>query len=294
LLRKQALRNAAQEALTLARQGLSDTEERNRAGDVAQLDVLQAQVPVASAQATLAQADSAVAVARQALNDLMGHPLDDPLTLADITAPPTTPSETQDQARDFALQRSTDVQAADATVQADEAALEATRLYREPTFSLQAIDTRSGDQTSFSREDTLQAQVSLPLSDGGLGQAQTREATAALAQSRAQAESARRTALLTVSTAYLNAQGSGAQVTSARTARDIAQITYDKTVQGYQNGLFPFVNVLNAQNALAQARIALVQALYDAASAASTLQVAENGGAAASPTGPNTTGKGAP
>ena len=290
LLRRQALRTAAQEALTLAQRGLSDTQKRYGAGDAAQLDVLQAQVPVASAQASLTQAATAVAVSQQTANDLLGRPLDAPVTLTDITGPPPTFPGTQEQARALALQRSPDVQAADATLQAEEAALEAARLYREPTFSLQAIDTRSSDQTSFSREDTLQAQVSLPLSDGGLGQAQTREAQAALAQARAQAQSARRAVLVAVSTAYLNAQGSRAQVTASQAARDIAQITYEKTVRGYQNGLFPFINVLNAQNALAQARIAYVQALYDAASAASALQAAVNGGSVAGgpsgPTGP--------
>lgn len=279
LLRKQALYAAARESLAQAQQELSDARKRNRAGDVAQLDVLQAQVPAANAQAALVQAENAVAVAQQTLNDLLGRPLDAPLSLTDITALPPILPLTPEQARAFALQRSPDVQAADANIRADEAALEAARLYREPTYSLQAIDTRSNDQTSFSREDTLQAQVSLPLSDGGLGQAQTREAAAALAQARAQAESARRAALVAVSAAYLNARASRAQVTAAQAARDIAQVTYDKTVLGYRNGLFPFVNVVNAQNALAQARIAYVQALYDAASAASALQAAVNGGA---------------
>ena len=68
----------------------------------------------------------------------------------------------------------------------------------------------------------------------------------------------------------------------------IAQITFDKTVRGYQNGLFPFINVLNAQNALAQARITYIQAVYDAASATSTLQATVNGGAAVAAGGPST------
>jgi outer membrane protein TolC len=50
--------------------------------------------------------------------------------------------------------------------------------------------------------------------------------------------------------------------------------------------LFPLIDVLNAQNALAQARTAYVQALYDAAADANALQAAVSGG----PTLPSPTG----
>lgn len=278
LLRKQALATVAQETLAQAQRELTDARKRFRAGDVAQLDVLQAQVPVANAQASLAKAENDVAVAEQTLNDIVGRPLDAPLTVADVTGPLPTLPYTLAQARTLALQNSADVRAADATIRADRSALEAARLYREPTVALQAIDIRSNDVTTFSREDTVQAAVTVPLSDGGLGRAQTREAQAALDAARAQAESARKAALTYVSAAYLTAQSARAAIAAARAARDIAQTTYDKTVQGYQNGLFPLINVLNAQNALAQARIAYIQELYDASSAESALEAAVSGG----------------
>ncbi len=280
LLRKQALLNVAQTALEQAARALSDAQKRERAGDVAQLDVLQAQVPVASAQAALGKAENDVEIARQTLNDLTGRPLDAPLTVADVTGPPPSFPYTLPQVRALVLERSADVRAADAVVRADTAALSAARLYREPSVSLQAIDIRSNDQTSFSRLDTVQAAVTIPLSDGGLGRQQVREAEAALAQGRAQAESTRRTALVGISAAYLTARSARTQRTAALAARDIAQITYDKTVLGYRQGLFPLINVLNAQNALAQARITYIQALYDAASARSALESALSGGIA--------------
>ena len=281
LLRKQALLIVAQTALEQATRALSDARKRERAGDVAQLDVLQAQVPVASAQAALGKAENDVEIARQTLNDLTGRPLDAPLTIADVTGPPPPFPYTLPQVRALVLERSADVRAADAVVRADTAALQAAALYREPSVSLQAIDIRSNDQTSFSRLDTLQAAITIPLSDGGLGRQQVREAEAALAQGRAQAESARKTALIGISGAYLSARSARAQRTAALAARDIAQITYDKTVLGYRQGLFPLINVLNAQNALAQARIAYIQVLYDAASAGNALEYALSGDIAA-------------
>lgn len=283
LLRRQALRTVAQETLASDRRALSDARRRQAAGDVAQIDVLQAQVPVASAQAALDGAENDLAVARQTLNSALGRPLDGDLLIADVVAAAPLPSYTLDQARAFAVERSPDIRAADATVRADEAALSAARLYREPAFSLQAIDIRSKDVTSFSRQDTLQAAVTLPLSDGGLGREQVREAEAALAGARAQAAGTRRTVLAGVSAAYLTAGSRRRQAAAALTTQRIAQETYDKTRLGYRNGLFPLINVLNAQAALTQARIAYTQAVYDAAAAAAGLSAAFQGAATAAP-----------
>ena len=278
LLRKQALLAVAQETLASDLRALGDAQKRQAAGDVAQLDVLQAQVPAASAQAALDGAENDLAVARQTLNSVLGRGLDADVAVAEVDAVAPVTSYTLDQARALAVQRSPDVRAADATVRADEAALSAARLYREPTLSLQAIDIRSKDVTSFSREDTVQAAVTLPLSDGGLGREQVREAQAALAGARAQVETTRRTVLASVSAAYLTAGSKRRQLAAALATQQIAQETYDKTRLGYQNGLFPLINVLNAQAALTQARIAYTQAVYDAAAAAAGLSAAFEGG----------------
>ena len=286
LLRKQALLAVAQETLASDLRALGDAQKRQAAGDVAQLDVLQAQVPAASAQAALDGAENDLAVARQALNSVLGRSLDADIAVADVDAVAPVTSYTLEQARGLAVQRSPDVRAADATVRADEAALSAARLFREPTLSLQAIDIRSKDVTSFSREDTLQAAVTLPLSDGGLGREQVREAQAALAGARAQGEATRRTVLASVSAAYLTAGSKRRQLAAALATQQIAQETYDKTRLGYQNGLFPLINVLNAQAALTQARIAYTQAVYDAAAAAAGLSAAFEGGTPAAPSGP--------
>lgn len=286
LLRRRALLAVAQETLASDLRALGDAQKRKAAGDVAQLDVLQAQVPAASAQAALDGAENDLAVARQTFNSVLGRPLDADTAIADVAAAAPLPSYTLDEARAFAVQRSPDVRAADATVRADEAAVAGARLYREPALSLQAIDIRSKDVTAFSREDTVQAAITVPLSDGGLGREQVREAQAALAGARAQGEATRRTVLAGVSAAYLTAGSRRRQLAAALVTQQIAQETYDKMRLGYQNGLFPLLNVLNAQAALTQARIAYTQAVYDAAAAAVGLTAAFQGAAPVAPTSP--------
>ena len=291
VLRKQALLDVARQTLTEDRRALGDVQKRSAAGDAAGLDVLQAQVPVASAEAALDGAESDLAVADETLNSLLGRPLDAPLLLADIPPNALALPYTLTQAEQLALARSPDLRAAEATVRADRAALGAARLSREPAYSLQAIDIRSKDVTSFQSEDTVQAAVTLPLSDGGLGRAQVQESRAALAGATAQVEVVRRTVVAGVSAAFLTAESRRRQIESARTARDIAQITYDKTTLGYRSGLFPLLQVLNARAALTQARIAYTQAVYDAAAASATLSTAFAGSVptpAPAPTAPVT------
>ncbi len=276
LLRKQALLLIAQQTLLQAQRGLAEARARNGAGDVPQLDVLRAQVPVALAQSQQVLAASDVAVARETLAGLIGQSLDYPLVLADVPPDDAPSTQTLDQARAQALAYSPDVRAAQATVRADQAALDAARLYREPVVSVQVADARSNDQTGFSRADTVLASVTIPLSDGGVGSAGVRAAQAALAGAQAQVEAARRSALIAISTAFLTSQSAYERVGAARAARDIAQTSADKTELGYRNGLFPLTDVLNAQATLTQAQIAYTQAVYEAA-AAESLTDALNG-----------------
>ncbi len=286
LLRKDALLAVAQETLAEDQRALGDVQKRVQAGDAAPLDALQAQVPVAAAQAALEAAANDQAVALEALNSLLDRPLDSPLLLADVPPNALVLPYTLDQAEALALERSPDLRAAAATIQADEAALAAARLYRDPALSLQAIDIRSKDVTSFRSEDTVQAAVTVPLSDGGLGRAQVQEAQAALGGAKAQAQVVRRQTLAAVSAAYLTAQSRRRQVDAARTSQDIAQITYNKTTLGYRSGLFPLLQVLTARAALTQARIAYTQAVYDAAAASSVSAAFAGATPAASPPAP--------
>jgi len=220
-----------------------------------------------------------------------------PLAVADIainsesaaTALPDAEALAQPSVRDA----SPDVRAANASVRAGVAGVSAAQRFRDPSLSLQFTDIRSNDQTSFSRLDTVQVSLTIPLSDGGLGSAQVREARAALAQAQAQTDTARRTVEANISAALLNARSARRQVQAVAAARDNAQVSYDKTVKGYTSGLFPLSDVLAAQAALRQARISYIQAIYDAAATAAVLENATGTGAvqpAGGTTAPNNPG----
>lgn len=273
LQRKGALLKAAQETLAAANRQVTDAEKRFRAGDAPELDVLRARVPVATAQASVYQAENAVRVAEGTLNSLLGRPLDSPVPLTDnaTDTPITALPFALEEARAQASENRPDLRAAEATVRAAEIGVSVARTGRDPLYSLQASDTRSNDKTGFTRLDSVGATITLPLSDGGLTKAQVKEADAGLEAAKAQLLVARQTVEATLYSAYRNAEASLRQIEAARTSQELAQTAYEKATRGYQTGLFPLTDVLSAQSALTQARIAYVQAVYDAAAAVATL-----------------------
>ena len=270
LLKQRALLANARENAVQAQSALDVAQKRYQDGAAPQLDILKAQVPAVTAQAAVTQAQSAVDAAAQTLNSLLGRPLDAQTEIADIGASPALTLTLAD-ARRLSVPSSAEVRAATAAVAAAEAGLQAARLTRTPDLALQATDVRSKDITGFSRLDTAQLSVTIPLSDGGLARAQIQEAAGALRAAQASLIQARQTAELTAGAAYVTAQGAQAQIGPTQTAADIAAATLVKTREGYLAGLNPIIDVLNAQLALNQARIAHAQAVYDAAAAAAAL-----------------------
>lgn len=270
LLEQQALLAIAQQNVDQAQQEY-DAAKKRYADEVGpQLDILKAQVPLVTAQAAVLQSQNDVLSAQQALNSQLQRDLDMPLQVADIGTVAPIAISLQD-ARRQAVANSADVRAAQANVAAAHAALDAARLGRSPDLALQASDARSKDVTGFSRLDTIQLSLTVPLSDGGLVRDQIKEAQAVLDAAKTALLQAEQAAALNAGAAYLTAQGALAQVGPTQTAVDIAQTTLDKTREGYLAGLNPIFDVLNAQTALNQAKIAHAQALYGAASAVAAL-----------------------
>ena len=283
VLRGQALLQIARETEAQAVRQYQDAGKRYKLGDVPELDVIRARVPVANARAAEVGALNSLAIARQTLNVTVGQPLDAPVSVEEVPLAATQLPFTLEEARARAVAFSPAVRAADATVKANELALQIAKHSRDPVLALQASDIRSNDQTGFRSLDTVQATISIPLSDGGAARAARQGAQATLKGAQAQAELARQTTLVAVSAAYLTAQSSQKQLDAAREARDIAQVAYDKTARGYTLGLFPFADVLTAQTELRVARTTYAQTLYDAANAVATLGNTINQGATTLP-----------
>jgi cobalt-zinc-cadmium efflux system outer membrane protein len=272
LLRKQALLRDAQFSQSEAQRQLDEAQKRNMAGDVPEIDVIRSQIPVSTADSEVIQAQTDVLIAEEALNAAIGRDIDTPLSAQDVQTLPDLTTISEPQARALAQQRSTDVQTARAKITEEDAAIETSKLWREPQLYIQALDTRSGDITSFPRQDTIQASVTVPLSDSGLSRDQRREAEATMEQAKQQLSSAILAASASASAAYQTAVSAGLQTHAAKQSLDTAQSAYDKIVIGYQNGLFPLTDVLSAQATLIATKNAYTQAFYNAQSSAALLE----------------------
>ena len=135
LLRQQALLAIARESEAQAVRQYQDAGKRYKLGEVPELDVIRARVPVANARAAEAGALNALAIARQTLNVLVGQPLDAPVNVEDVPLAATELPFTLEEARSRAVEFSPAVRAADATVRANELALQIAKHSRDPVLA---------------------------------------------------------------------------------------------------------------------------------------------------------------
>ncbi len=268
LLRDQAILAASQQTLAQAQSDEDAATKRFQDGAGAQIDITRTQVPVLNAQADVASNQTKVDAAREALNNLIGRPADAPLTIVEPAfSGATTTLPSPDMVQRAASSLSLNARIAHAQQNSAKAAIDQARTARAPSFGLSVSDTRSKDLTGFSRLDVAQISVTIPLSDGGLATQQAAEANANLQSAQANYVKAQREAAAEALQAFETARGALARLTPIGDSVRIAQVSVDKTRQGYDAGLYTIRDVLDAEAALAQARLANIQATYDAEAA---------------------------
>lgn len=199
------------------------------------------------------------------LANVMGMDAGQPLTLVDI--PDAVPEATFE--RDIealiaeAQQRRPDLKAAEAQVKAAQSTVDFTRASGLPTLSLGAgpswLDT--GGITSHS--DSIGLTLTLPLFSGFDTTYRVRSAQARTEAANAQRESLRLQVALDVWSAYQNL------ITATQTIRTTADLLAsaeqsERVALGrYKAGVGSILDVLNAQSALAAARLQRIQSMLD-------------------------------
>lgn len=250
---------------------LDDTRKRIDAGDVPPSDLLKVQVQAAQAQVGLQRAQIASASASAAVDSILLKSDDVPVSLAKPNSPNTAPLNANDILA-TALANSPDIASAAADVQAAEAALTLARHSRDPDFSLQLSHVRTTDPTAYSNLTALSLNITLPLTDGGVGSAQIRQAKAALARSKSSLDLKRRQVTLDVTQTVLEVQGDIANLAASEQIVKIAQESLAKARQAYKVGLTTTREVLDAQLIYSQARVESNSARYDLAIARAHLE----------------------
>ena len=234
------------------------------AGVVTRTDVAQAQARLAQARTELVQAQGSMAAAVQAYIRLVGHPP------ADLASPPDAaglPSDLQG-ALDVAGRGSFVLASAIAAVDQARANVQVAASAGRPTVSLQASHSVSGEwghnaSDEQPTDDSVGLRLSWPLFQGGLVRSRIRESSALARASNYDLVAAQRSVQESVTNSWTGLASARSSVESAQQQVTAAELAYQGIRLEQETGLRSTIDVLNQEQDLLTARLALAQAQRD-------------------------------
>ncbi|WP_017909290.1 efflux transporter outer membrane subunit [Xanthomonas sp. SHU 199] len=275
----------AQQTLDSQAQTLQLTERRHSIGSASGLDLAQQQTSVESARVAVASAATQLAQARDALQLLVGAPVDAALlptaqAMQDSVALAPLPAHLSST---VLLQRP-DVLAAEHTLQAANADIGAARAAFFPSLSLTASTGRSSDALSTlfsagSRTWSFVPSITAPIFHAGALKASLDASKLGKDIAVAQYEKAIQSAFAEVADALATRDHLQAQLTAQQALVDASQRSYTLADARYRAGLDGHLPVLDAQRSLFAAQQALIALRLQDASNRVTLYQVLGGGA---------------
>ena len=237
--------------------------DQQRAGLAPNIDTLRAQVELQTRQQQLIVARNDFAKQKLVLARVIGLPPGQEFTLADQApyAPLSVLGLEQSLQRAYASRA--DYLAAAAKVKMAEFSRKATRSEHLPSLDLSAdygaigVSPRSTDGTFH-----LTGVLNIPIFQGGKVHGETLQAEASLRQSQAQLENLRGQIDYEVRTAILDLNSAADQVAVARSSIDLAQQTLTQAQDRFAAGVTDNLEVVQAQEVLANANDSYIASLY--------------------------------
>lgn len=265
----------SQENVNVLQRQLEETKARFDVGELTRTDVAQAEARLAAAQAGLSSAQAQLAISRASYAAVVGQ---SPGTLEPEPSLANLLPATVDEAFDGAEKNNPQILAADYTEQASRARVAYARSQYLPTVSARLsigasgsdVDSRSPFNNG-STSASASALVSVPLDLSGLTASQVRQAQERNNTDRINIEAARRSVLQTVSQAWNSLLGARANVISNEEQVRAATVAFEGVRQEAQVGLRTTLDVLNAEQELRSAELALANARHDEYVAAANL-----------------------
>lgn len=262
-LRDSATLEVQKSNVRVLEQTLKQTRDRFNVGEVTRTDVAQSEAQLAAGKTQALTAESNLTTTRANFRRIIGN---DPVNLApgspvDRFLPPTLPS-----AVELALIENPNVTAGMFGIDVNYLQVKINEGALLPTISLQAAVTQSYEQSLIQYRSfgaSAVAQASMPLYQGGAEYSLIRQSKENLAQQRLNLETTRDQARATVVQAWGQLQAGKAQVQSAQAQVTASEIALNGVREEAKAGQRTTLDVLNAQQALVNARVALVTAQHD-------------------------------
>jgi outer membrane protein len=276
LLRDSALLDLQRNNVNVLSETLRQTRERLKAGEVTRTDLAQAESSLAAARSALHAAQSSYLASKATYVQVIGI---EPGRLAkaapvDRLSPPNLA-----QAVERGASQNPAITAAmyNVDVAVEQVKIAESELY--PTLSLNgSVQKNYGSPSSLATLETLSgtvaAQLSVPIYQGGAEYANIRQAKETLGQRRLDLDTARLSVQQNITQSWGQLAAAKAQIDATTAQVTAAEIALDGVREEARVGQRTTLDVLNAQQALVQARTALVTAQHDRIVASYTLLAA--------------------
>lgn len=253
-----------QESVDRLQAHLDNVIAQYNVGIVARADVLRSEVELANAKQNYITASNEYDVAEATLNNIIGTPLGTTLLLKDRLQ--YEPYE-NDMAYCLAYseQHRPELKQAEYGVDAAEAALVVARSGHMPKVYASASNSWASE--SWPGDDNEEWQVgvtaSMNIFDSGVTWSKIHAAQEALVQAKESQRQIKDNVELEVRTDYLSMREAEKRITTAQVAVASAEEDYHIAVVRYQAGVGTNIDVMDAQEALTQAKTNYYQALYN-------------------------------
>ena len=232
-------------------------------------DVLDVEARLDGLKAEKITAQNAVDISREALAELVGRDITEPL--APFQKVLNYPAETV-KARDYwvelALKQNNQLKALKKKIDSAGSDVSKAKSGHLPTVDLQLSGQKSNigfENASSSRTESYVGALnfSIPIYSGGTTSARVVEKRAQLTEARASYEEARRTTLKDLREAYLNVSANLANIKASRRAIVSARKSFEAMEKGFKFGTVTVVDVLDAQQEVHRYTSEFRQKQYD-------------------------------
>jgi outer membrane protein len=262
-LRDSAIVEVQRSNTRVLEQTLKQTRDRFNVGEVTRTDVAQSEAQLAAGKTQQLTAESNLNTTRSNFRRIIGNEPENlaPGSPVDRYLPGTLPS-----AVDLGLIENPNVTAAMFGIDVNYLQVKVNEGALLPTVTLQGSVQQSYEQTmtifrSFGA--SVIGQLSIPVYQGGAEYALIRQSKETLAQQRLNLETTRDQTRANVVTAWGQLLAGKAQVASAQSQVTASEIALNGVREEAKAGQRTTLDVLNAQQALVNARVALVTAQHD-------------------------------
>lgn len=272
----------AEEQVEVAKSAIAEAEERLKnaqteldAGTKAKIDVIRIEAQLAQAQSDLITAQNQWTLAKQALNNLLGRPIETDYQTQKLSSLPPAPVA---EPSEIDLAAQAERPEAKALIRTQEALAYVRRAAErglQPTLNMAINYQRNIDPVGFGARENITTgnlTINWPIFDSGVTRAQVKQARQDEEQAKIQLEQVRLGISLEVRQALTNMTNASARLAVAQRQLAAAEENYRISRVRLASGEGITLEITDALTQLTQARTSVVSARYDYLTAFSELQ----------------------